>query len=260
MKMSLIPSSKGTAAALVALVIAMAAVGTAVAVDTTDISAPEEVEVGEEVTAEVTITELYQPDNDWTLRGTTQLQNISSWQVTQTYPNGTEVSETFEGQSQFELEVTSSENFESIEVSITGDAPPVDEYTYDPPQTFEAAKLTKVIGEGESNIETVEVHHYTNESRTAWNAISEAQEVVEDSGNAEAENRLQQAISAYESKNFGNAESIANDAKKTAEESQQSEETMTLVLYGIGALVVLALIGGGIYYYRNQQDSYDKLR
>lgn len=259
MKMSLIPSSKGTTA-LVALVIAMAAVGTAAAVTASDTSAPDEAQVGEEVTAEVTLTELYADDSDWTLRGTTQLQNVTSWQVSQTYPNGTTVTETFEGQTQFELEVTSSENFESITVSITGDAPPVDEFQYDPPQQFDAATLTKAVGQGESTIETVQVHHYTNESRQAWNAIRDAEEAVENSDSNDARNRLQQAKDAYNSGNFGNAESIANDAKNTAEEAKQSQDTMTLILYGVGALVVLALIGGGVYYYRNQQDSYDKLR
>ena len=259
MKMSLIPSSKGTAA-LVALVIAMAAVGTAVAVETTNTSAPEEAQVGTEVTAEMTITELYQPDSDWTLRGTTELQNVTNWQVTQTYPNGTTVSDTIEGQTQFEVDVDSSENFESITVSITGDAPPVEEYNYDPPQRFDAAKLTKVVGQGESAIETVQVHHYTNDSREAWNAIRDAEEAVNSTDSPDAESDLIDAINDYEQGDFDRAISNANEAKEKANEAKSSQDTMTLILYGVGALVVLALIGGGVYYYRNQQDSYDKLR
>jgi hypothetical protein len=259
MKMSLIPSSKGTAA-VVALVIAMAAIGTVVAVEPTSTSAPDEAQVGEEVTAEISLSDLYSEDTDWTLRGTTQLQNISSWQVTQTYPNGTTVTETYEGQSQFELDVTSSDNFDTISVSITGDAPSIQDYQYDPPQQFEAAKLTKVIGEGESNIETVEVHHYTNESRTAWNAINEADEAVQNSDSTDAESDLGDAINDYNQGDFDRAITNANEAKEKANEAQQSQDTMTLILYGVGALVVLALIGGGVYYYRNQQDSYDKLR
>lgn len=259
MKMSLIPSSKGTTA-LVALVIAMAAVGTAAAVTASDTSAPEEAQVGEEVTAEVTLTELYSEDSDWTLRGTTEMQNVTNWQVTQTYPNGTTVTDSFEGQEQFELDVASGDNFESITVSITGDAPSVESFSYDPPQRFEAAKLTKVVGEGENDIETVQVHHYTNESREAWNAIRDAQEVVDESGNADAESDLQDAIQFYESENFQQAIDNAERAENSAEDAQQSQDTMTLLLYGVGALIVLALIGGGIYYYRSQQDSYDKLR
>ncbi|MEF8882966.1 MAG: hypothetical protein V5A34_10650 [Halapricum sp.] len=259
-KMNSIPSSKGTAV-LVALVIAMAAVGTAAAVSVSETStSQDEVEVGEEVTAEVTLTDLYENDSEWTLRGTSGLENVTGWEVTKAWSNESERSETFEGESEFEINVTENANFESITVSITGDAPAVDEYSYNPPQEFEAAKLTKTVGEGESDVATVSVHHYTNESQAARQAIEDAEEAVEDADSAEAENRLQQAISAFNSENFANAEDIANDAKNTAEEAKQSQNTTQLLLYGIGAVVVLLLIGGGYYYYRSQQDSYDKLR
>ncbi|MFW6435580.1 MAG: hypothetical protein ACOCY1_04295 [Halovenus sp.] len=259
MKMSLIPSSKGTAA-LVALVIAMAAVGTAAAVTASDISAPDEAQVGEEVTAEVTLTELYAEEEDWTLRGTTELENVTSWQITQTFSNGSEETESFDGQSEFELEMDSSDNYDSVTVSITGDAPSVESFSYDPPQSFNAATLTKLVGEGENDIETVEVHHYTNESKEASDAIREAQESVNESDNADAESDLQDAIEFYESENFERAIDNADRAREATEDSQQSQDTTPLLLYGAGALVVLALIGGGVYYYRNQQDSYDKLR
>jgi len=256
--MSLIPSSKGTTA-LVALVIAMAAVGTAAAVTAPDTSAPDEAQVGEEVSVSVTLSNLYSDNDEWTLRGTTQLTNVTGWEVTKVRPAGN-TTEEYTGQDSFETNINRADNVTDVVVTITGDAPPIEEFQYDPPQQFEAAKLAQAVGQGESDIETVQVHHYTNESRQALNAIRDAEEAVEGSDSNDARNRLEQAKDAYNVGNFGNAESIANDAKNTANEAKSSQDTMTLILYGVGALVVLALIGGGVYYYRNQQDSYDKLR
>ncbi|MCU4717778.1 hypothetical protein [Halapricum hydrolyticum] len=258
--MNSIPSSKGTAALVALLIAAAAVVGTAAAVEASDISAPDEAQVGEEVTVEVTITELYEPDSDWTLRGATQLENVTGWQVTQTYPNGTAVEESYEGESEFELEVSDSDNFESITVSITGDAPAVETFSYQPPQSFEAAELIKMIGDGESAIETAEVHHYTEESRNARQTIESAEAAVNDADSADAESDLQNAIDWFNEGEFDRAVSNAEDAEQTAKNASQSQDTMRLLLYGVGVLVLIALIGGGIYYYRSQRDDYDKLR
>jgi len=256
--MSLIPSSKGTTA-LVALVIAMAAVGTAAAVTAPDISAPDEAQVGEEVSVSVTLTNLYSDNDEWTLRGTTQLTNVTGWEVTKVRPAGN-TTEQYTGQDTFETGISRSDNVTDVVVTITGDAPPIEEFQYDPPQQFEAAKLAQAVGQGESNIETVQVHHYTNESRQALNAIRDAEEAVSGTDNADAQSYFQNAVDFYETGNFDQAISNAEQAEETANEAKNSEETTTLILYGVGALVVLALIGGGVYYYRNQQDSYDKLR
>ncbi|QSG15900.1 putative membrane protein [Halapricum desulfuricans] len=259
--MNSIPSSKGTAL-LVTLLIAMAAVGTAAAVTTSETTAPEEAQVDEEVTVEVTITELYEPDDDWTLRGTTQLDNVTSWQVTQTSLNGTTVEpdENYAGQSEFELDVSSGDSFRSITISVTGDAPDIDDFSYNSPQTFDGMKLTKALGGGESDIETVEIHHYTEDSREARNAIESAEAAVNGTDSADAESDLQNAIDWYNEGEFDRAISNAESAEQAANNAQGSNDTPVL-LYGIGAIVVLVLIGGGVYYYRSQQqDSYDKLR
>ena len=258
MKMSLIPSSKGTTA-LVALVIAMAAVGTAAAVTASDTSAPDEAQVGEEVSVSVTLSNLYSDNDEWTLRGTTQLTNVTGWEVTKVRPAGN-TTEEYTGQDSFETGISNADNVTDVVVTITGDAPPVEEFQYDPPQRFEAAKLSQAVGQGESTIETVQIHHYTNESQQALNAIQSADEAVSGTDNADAQSYLQNAIDFYETGNFDQAVSNAEQAEETANEAKSSQETTTLILYGVGALVVLALIGGGVYYYRNQQDSYDKLR
>jgi len=259
--MSWIRSSKSTAL-LVLLVVSVAAVGTAAAVTVSSTDAPEEAEVGEEITVSMTITDLYEEDDSWTLNGTTQLGNVSGWTVTKIQPNGNEevISDQFEGQQSFDVDITSEENLAEVQVEITGNVPAIEQPSYRPRQTFTAASLSRVRGDNAEEINTVSVHHYTNESRSARNAIADAEEAVNASGSSDAEETLQSAINVYEGENYDEATNLAQDAQETAESAQESEETMQLILIGVGVVVVVLLIGGGVYYWRSQQQDYDKLR
>lgn len=258
-KMSWIRSSKSTAL-LALLLVTVAAVGTATAVTASATSAPEEAQVGEEVTVTVTLTDLYAENDDWTLNGTTQLQNVTGWEVTKVQPNGSSTTESFDGQQSFQTEIASADNLERVNLTITGDVPAVENYTYDPRQTFVAANLDRIKGDNVNQIREVTIHHYTEQSRQARQAIDDAAEAVDGSGSDEAQSDLDRAISVFESGNFDDASSLAQDAQDAAESAEQSQQTLQLALYGAGALVVLALIGGGAYWYRSQQDDYDKLR
>lgn len=259
MKMSWIRSSKSTAV-LVLLLVAVAAVGTAAAVTTASTEAPEEASVGEEVTVSVTLTDLYNESDNWTLNGTTQLNNVTGWEVTKIQPNGSENTESFDGQTAFETRVESADNLDSIEVTITGDVPAVEQFSYEPRQTFVAADLNRIVGENVNDVEEVTVHHYTNESRDARAAIDEAESAVNGTDSSEAQETLASAISAYDNGNFPNAIDLAEEAQNDAESAEQSAQTMQLILLGGGALVLVVLLGGGFYYYRSQKDDYDKLR
>lgn len=262
--MSWIRSSKSTAL-LVLFIVSVAAVGTAAAVTVDSTDAPEEAQVGEEITVSVTLTDLYGGDGNaesWTLNGTTQLQNVTGWTVTKIQPNGNEetISEPFEGSQSFEVEVASEENLDRVQVEITGNVPSVETPSYRPPQGFTAAALSQVRGDNTNEIETVTVHHYTSQTRATRNNIRDAEEAVNGSSSGDAQDRLDNAIEAYDGGNFDVANSTAQDAQDTAEDAQQSEQTMQFVLIGVGAVAVLLVIGGGVYYYRQQQDDYDKLR
>ena len=256
--MSWIPSSKGTTL-LVLFVLVVAAVGTATAVDTSS-DAPEEAQVGEEVTVTVELTDLYNESGDWTLNGSTQLENVTGWEVTKTQPNGEETTETFDGEQSFDTEITSDANLDTVEVAITGDVPSVENYTYRPRQTFLGADLNRIVGDNTNQITEVRIHHYTNESSEARQAIADAESAVNGTNSDEAESDLESAISAYDNGNFENARNLAGDAQSAAESAEQSEQTTTMLLLAGGAVLVIALIGGGVYYYRSQQDDYDKLR
>ncbi|MFB6128246.1 MAG: hypothetical protein ABEJ47_00645 [Halorhabdus sp.] len=257
--MSWIRSSKGITL-LAVLVVAFAAVGVVTAASVTAVDAPAEAQVGEEITVSATISDVYETSDQWTLNGTTELQNVTGWEVTKVTPSGAENTTRFSGSKTFSVGISAEENLDHVNVSITGTVPPVETFSYDPPQSFVAAKFVRVQGNNVNDIETITVHHYTNESQTARNVIDEAWKVVNGSNSQSAWETLNTSIDVFEGENFQEAKDLARNAKQTARNAKQSAQTTQLILYGVGALVVIALVGGGIYYWRSQQNDYDKLR
>ncbi|PSQ30537.1 hypothetical protein BRD06_01645 [Halobacteriales archaeon QS_9_67_15] len=242
------------------LALSLTTVGSAGAISVAPGDAPDEVRVGETVTTTVTIEDPFvdMPDQ-WTLQGSTKLENVS-WTVT-VLQQGDQVNQTVYGEQSFEQELDASSGGDTIEVEITGDAPPVDNYTYHPRETFTLYDFDTVQGSSTSDLNASEVHHYTNASRDARLAIEDAEAAInETGGNSDAEAQRDRAVSAYENSNFGNAESLAGDAQSQAEQAQQSAQQTQTLLMAAGALLVVLLVGGGIYYWRANQDEPTKLQ
>jgi len=257
-KMSWIRSSKS--AALVVLLALSLAVGTAGAISVSPGEAPNETQVGETVTTTVTIEDPFvdMPDQ-WTLQGSTELENVG-WTVT-VLQQGEQVSQESYGNQTFEQALDAANNGDTIEVELTGETPAVSNYTYEPRETYTLYDFDTVQGSSTSDLNATSVHHYTNASKSARMAIDEASEAINASGGgSEAQNDLDQAISAYNSGNFDNAESNAADAQSQAEQAEQSAQRTQTILMAVGALVVLGLIGGGIYYWRSNQNEPTKLQ
>lgn len=258
MRTSLNRSSKLLVACLV-LLSAVAAPAAAVSVADSDV--PSEAEVGTQVSATATLDELYQNPQleSWTLQGQTNLTDVT-WTVTFYDQTGSKVGqESVDGQN-MTADVAASDDVSEVEVKVTGTVPEVTNYSYDPDQTFLFASLTQARDGGSSNaIESWQVHHYTAESQPAREAIDEAAAAVDSSGSDEAEQTLNNAVSAYENANFELATELANEAQSQAESAEQSQQTTQLALYAVGGLLVVGLIVGGLFWYRSQQDSYDKL-
>lgn len=257
--MSWIRSSKSTTL-VVLLALSLTAVGTAGAISVSDESGLEESQVGETVEATVVIEDPFQEQPDaWTLRASTELENVS-WVVT-VLQQGNRVSQEQYGDQTFEQELDLENGGDEVRIELTGDTPAVENYTYEPRETYTLWDLTSIEGNSESDLNASEVHHYTNESREARNAIDEAAVAINESGgNQEARNLYNRSISAYNSGNFPNAKDLAGDAQNQAEQAQQSQEQTQMILYGVGAILVLALVGGGIYYWRSQQSEPSKLQ
>lgn len=261
MMMSLTRYSK-TAVALLCVAVLLGAVGTATALTVSADGLPGEKQVGEEVSVTYTIDDPFtDTPNEWTLEANTELENVR-WTVT-VLRAGTPVEDgqTTYGQQSFEQDLNVDNNGDEVKIELVGDVPAVSNYTYRPEQTFLVASLGQRTGNNVEELANDSAHHYTTESREARIAIDDAQAAIDEAGgNQEAQDLLESAKSSYRSENFPNAKGLANRAQEKAESSQQSEQTMQLALMGAGAVVVLLLIGGGIYVWLSQRDDgYSKL-
>jgi hypothetical protein len=266
--MNLSRSSKLTTL-LVALAVLLAAVPPAAALATVQADdAPEEAQVGEEVSVTYTLTDLYEGDTprQWTLRGETNLTN-ASWSITMYDNAGDQIGETRSyGGNSFEEQVSADEDVAEIEVTVTGTAPEVGNFTYDPAESFRLTEFTEVRdGGGTSTIDSWETHHYTEDSAEARAAIEEAEASIEEAESngadvSDANSDLDNAIGFYEAGEFDKAIENANAAQDAAQQSESSAQTRSMVMYGaIGLIALVVLAGGGYVLYQRQQDDYDKL-
>lgn len=258
MRMSWIRSSKGaTLVALFALLLAAAGPAGALTIsDQTDFG---DSRVGETVSTAVVIEDPFtdQPD-EWTLRGSTELENVS-WTVT-VLQQGNQINETVYGDQTFEQTLSLDNGGDEVRIDLTGDTPAVENHTYDPRETYVLWDLVSVTGSSESTLNTSTVHHYTNDSREARNAIDNATMAVNGSGNQDAQDQLNRSVEAYNGGQFDLAIDTAQDAQNTAEQAEQSQQQTQTLIYAAIALVVLAIIGGGVYYWRANQDEPTKLQ
>ena len=229
-----------------------------------DSTVTSDAEVGEQITATVTLTELYQNPSleAWTLEGETELTGVT-WTVEYYDQTGARVNQqSFDGQSFSGANIAAEDGTSEVQVRITGTVPEVTEYSYDPAQSFTVLDLTQAREGGSSNdIDSWSATHYTEESREARNEIDDAATAVEGVDSQSAEQDLQRAIEAYngDGDEFGLAIDLANQAQGEAESTQQSNQLIRLALYGAGGLVVIGLLVGGVLYWRSQQSGPDRL-
>ncbi|WP_380679621.1 DUF4398 domain-containing protein [Salinigranum sp. GCM10025319] len=252
---------------LVALLVLCSVAAPVAAVAVGDATVPEEGEVGSQIEATVTLTELYQNPTleQWQLEGETDLREVT-WSISYVDQTGATVGrEEFDGQNFTSSAISASDGTAEVRVRVTGTVPSVASYSYDPRQTFTTVSLTQAREGGNTNaIDTWETHHYTTQSDRARNALDDAQSSIDAANSAganpgEAENTFAQAVNAYESENFDLAVELAEEAQSQAESAQQSRQTLRLALYAVGGLVVVGLLVGGFLYWRSQQDTHDPL-
>ena len=251
--------SRCSEAVVVVLLVLSVAVVPAAAVSTSTEGVPEETRVGSDVTATYMLTELYSNYESWTLNGETELTNVT-WTVRQLNQAGNQVSqESYDGPS-FNESVSIDDGTAEVAIEITGTTPEVSEFSYEPAQTYEFAAFDLVREGGtREDIASTQVHRYTTASQDARDAIERAESAVMAASNQEAQRSLDNAKQAYDGENFDLAVELATEAEERAERAQSAQNRNQLILYGVGALLVVGLLVGGGIYYRSQQDSYDKL-
>lgn len=229
-----------------------------------DSTVTSDAEVGTQITATVTLTELYQNPSleSWTLEGETELTDVT-WTVEYYDQTGARVDQdSFDGQSFSGAQISAEEGTSEVQVRIAGTVPAVEEYSYDPAQSFTVLELTQAREGGSSNdIDSWSATHYTEESREARNEIDDAAAAAESVDSQEADRLLENAIEAYNGngEEFSLAIDLANQAQEQAEQTQQSNRLTRLALYGVAGLVAIGLLGGGFLYWRSQQSGPDKL-
>ncbi|MFB6166405.1 MAG: hypothetical protein ABEJ31_14700 [Haloarculaceae archaeon] len=246
-----------TTLALALVVALLGATGTAAALSITASNAPADAHVGAEINTTVTIDDAYTDESSWTLIGETELQNVS-WTVEE-YDQGDRISQDSYGGDSFDQHVSSDPKGDELRVSIRGDVPEVPSYNYTNPEkeNVTVVAIKQTTGNNTGTLQTYSVHAYTNDSRQARQAIDDAISSIDAAGGSPMQNDdIKSAISFYNGGQFQDAIRVANNAQKHAQSSQQ---TQTFIFGGIG-VVVLALLVGGVWYWRNQQDDYDKLR
>jgi hypothetical protein len=257
--------SKVVVGLLLIFVLALAAPATAVSVG--DTTVPEEGQVGEQMTASVTITELYRNPTlkRWQLSGQTALENVT-WVVEYYDQTGARADQQeFTGQEFSGAEVATDDGTAEVIVRVTGTVPPVTEYSYEPREEFLTMELIRGQQGGASGtVGTWRSHHFTTASDDARAALNDASTAIDSAESAganptEARESLASATDAYENRNFGLASELASRAQRDATSAQSGAEQRRLLLYGGAAVVSLAILIGGVYYWRSQQDSYDKL-
>lgn len=248
--------SRCSRALVAALLLVSVVAGTVAAVNDEAEGVPSDARVGSEVTATYTFTDLYSDYESWTLHGETNLTDVT-WTVRELDQAGNQVDQNSYDGASFDEDVSLDSDTATVEVKVTGTVPAVENFTYDPPQRFRFASFAQTRQGGASEQITEDrVHHYTNESKQAREAIDEAAAAVEGSGSGDAQNALNNAIAAYDKSNFELARDLASEAENKA---SQSKQTQMLLFGGLG-VVALALVVGGVYYWRQQRDTYDKLR
>lgn len=257
--MNLIRSSNSTVVLALLAALLVGTAGTAMALSISAENVPDEAEVGSEVNATITVDDAYTDNAEWTLETETELTNVS-WTVEE-FDQGSRVNQWNGGGQTFSQNLSSDPSGDEVQITIRGTVPSINNYTYEPKENFTFVAIKRTTGDNTETLKTYSVHHFTNDSKTARKKIDAAQSAINNTGgDSEAEADLEQAISAYDSANFDNAISIAEDAKSKAQQKQQSQQTTQLLLFGGIGVVVIVLVGGGVWYYRKQQDNYDKLR
>ncbi len=249
---------------IVAVLLAVVAAGPAAAVDVSGSDVPDDAEVNSTVDVTYTFEELYTNYDTWNLAGETELESVT-WTVT-TYDVGEDKidQQGYNGQS-FSHAIAKTDGVDQVTVRVQGTVPEWDDWSYDPAQSLTLASFSESQEGGTENaLQTSELRPYTEDSQAARDAIDDAQSAIDEADSAgvnveEAESLRDNAISAYDSGNFENAQDLAENAQNAAESAQQSSErTSTLLLIG-GVILVVAILAGLIYWYLSTRETYDKL-
>lgn len=254
--MSWIHSSKGIALGVL-LAVSLLSVGTAAAISVSAEEVPGETQVGEQVSMTITINEPFRdaPD-EWTLGGETELNN-ASWTVTTLQQGRPIETDQYSGES-FQQDLDIDSDTTEVELVVEGTVPELSNFSYEDRsvENYTVASVSRVVEGTNNELETWERHRFTEDSQSARQAIAQAERAVANSSSSDAQSQLNTSKEFYRLGEFNSAITNANDAEDTAEQAGGGLPLIPI----IGAVVVLAAVVGGVFYYRSQQDTGHKLQ
>tara|TARA_B100000676_G_scaffold195136_1_gene191822 strand:+ start:26366 stop:27139 length:774 start_codon:yes stop_codon:yes gene_type:complete len=217
----------------------------------------DQVEIGSDIIVQTVVTELYTtntgPIDVWTLRGESLLESVT-WTVTEINAADRPIqgSKKVYAGKVFEHGVSLDDSVVKIIVEVSGTIPEVSDWKYEPAQKILVMELSQVrLGGTENVIGIIEASPYNPESKLAREAIDKANVVVEESKDMDAQQTIENAISAYDVGNFKNAKDLARQAEENAIALENSQERKGLILNIVGVVMVVALIGGAIIWYQS---------
>lgn len=229
--MSWNPSSRLAVAALLAVLV-FAAVGTVSAITVTEEDVPEEVAVNDSVTATVEFEEPFAEETEWNLEASTHLED-PTWTI-EYYENGDVVREVEYEEPSFlhgPINRTGETSPDAIRVEVTGQAPPIDDYRYGEPETFDSMDLVQVWNDGLnwSVIGEWETRHHSEAQMEAEAALDSANATIQaarENGTdvSDAEATFQDAVDSYESGSLDFAIGLAEQAEEEAQPDSTSSD------------------------------------
>ena len=247
--MSWIHSSKTLVLGLV-VVVALGAAGTVVGLDFAQVTAEDELEVGSQAEVEVVIEEPYDGPDEYTVGASTEFVGGS---VTIT-ADGPVTTDTETGENP-ELTVTAEDGYDEIVISASGEVPQIGDggvgaFSYENPEDEQFTALS--VTQNDGPVDTVEIARFTDDSQEARDRIDEAVELA-----GEDDDDVRGAISLYDSENF---EEAITQAQNAIDAEESSEQRSQLLLIGVILLVVVGLAGGGYYVYSQRKQDTNKLQ
>lgn len=246
------------------LAVAFVAAAPALAVSVSADGVPGEAEVDSTVSANYETTDLYTEYDAWVLQGTTELTN-ATWTVQLYDQTGARIGrETYTGSS-FQQPISAADDVNRVAVTVEGTVPPVENFSYEPAQSVTVSKLSQGQDGGSSDVlESWSTRPYTSSSKDARTAIEDAETAIDDASatgadTTEAEELLDSAVSAYNGGNFDNAVQLANKSAEEASAAAASKQQTSLLIKAGAGVVGLLVVVGGVYWYLNSRETYDKL-
>lgn len=236
----------------VLLAVALSTAGLVAAVSFDDSGVPDEVEVDDEVTINVSANDPFEDKPaTWTIEAETDLDDADVTLRSVTVGGDVTTTSGDDG-----LELSQDDGVNEVHVEVVGTVPAIANWNYDDPDEENVMVLEINDADGPT-VDRWEVHRFTEDSKTARQAIDDASETVSEHGDTDAQDRLDEAIVHYNNGEFDRAVNAAEDAE---DQALAGGELREMLLIGGGVVLVIGIVGGGVFYWKKRQTDTSKLR